>query len=98
MLKIGIIREGKVPADNRVALTPDQCRFLKESGGMEVMVQESPHRCFSDKEYRAAGIQVTNDIQDCDIMLGIKEVPVNDLVANKVYLFFSHTKKEQPHN
>lgn len=97
MLKIGLIREGKIPADNRVALTPDQCKSLREYG-IQVIVQQSPHRCFSDKEYMEAGIEVADEIAGCDIMLGIKEVPVGDLVAGKVYLFFSHTKKEQPHN
>jgi alanine dehydrogenase len=65
---------------------------------IKMMVQSSPHRCFSDKEYQSAGIPVTEDISNCDVLLGIKEVPANQLIAGKTYLFFSHTKKEQPHN
>ncbi|HVG15488.1 MAG TPA: NAD(P)-dependent oxidoreductase [Chitinophagaceae bacterium] len=98
MLKIGLIREGKIPSDNRVALTPDQCKWLNESGVAEVVVQYSAHRCFPDKEYIGAGVQVTEDVSGCDVLVGIKEVPVQDLVPRKTYLFFSHTKKEQPHN
>ena len=99
MTRIGLIKEGKTPADNRVALAPDQCKWInKNMDGVEVVVQSSPDRCFSDREYSMAGIKVVNDITDCDILLGIKEVPVDQLIPGKKYLFFSHTKKMQPHN
>lgn len=99
MTRIALIREGKVPADNRVALTPTQCKWIhKHFPGTQIVVQQSSKRCFSDTEYRRAGIEVVDDISHCDVMLGIKEVPVADLVAGKTYLFFSHTKKKQPHN
>lgn len=97
-MKIGLIKEGKIPADNRVALTPLQCRWMKENKGIEIIVQSSPGRCFTDDEYRAQGMEVRNDVTDCDILLGIKEVPVEMLIENKTYLFFSHTKKLQPYN
>lgn len=99
MVTIGLIREGKVPADNRVALTPAQCKWmLKNTKDIKVAAQSSPHRCFSDKEYRLAGVEVKEDLSDCDILLGIKEVPVAELLEGKTYLFFSHTKKLQPQN
>jgi alanine dehydrogenase len=99
MLAIGLIREGKVPADNRVALTPAQCRFLQQKvPGLTIKVQSSPTRCFTDAEYKAAGITITNNLEDCDVLLGIKEVPADMLIPGKTYLFFSHTKKKQPHN
>ena len=99
MTRIGLIKEGKTPADNRVALAPDQCKWInKNMNGVEVVVQSSPDRCFSDREYSMAGIKVVNDVADCDILLGIKEVPVDQLIPGKKYLFFSHTKKMQPHN
>jgi alanine dehydrogenase len=99
MITIGLIREGKVPADNRVALTPAQCKWiLKNSEGVKIVAQHSPTRCFSDKEYASAGVEVKEDISECDILLGIKEVPVDQLLPGKTYLFFSHTKKKQPHN
>jgi saccharopine dehydrogenase (NAD+, L-lysine-forming) len=65
---------------------------------IRVVVQTSANRCYSDKEYRLAGVEVLEDMTDCDILLGIKEVPVNDLLAGKTYLFFSHTKKQQAVN
>ena len=99
MPKIGLIREGKIPADSRVALTPAQCKWIRKNHPeVSVVVQHSDTRCYSDKEYEAAGIEVLEDISGCDILLGIKEVPIDMLVAGKTYLFFSHTKKLQPYN
>jgi saccharopine dehydrogenase (NAD+, L-lysine forming) len=99
MVKIALIREGKVPADNRVALTPAQCKWVhKNSVQVKIFAQSSANRCFTDREYRSAGVEVIEDISHCDILLGIKEVPVKDLLPGKTYLFFSHTKKKQPHN
>ena len=99
MLKIGLIREGKIPADNRVALTPAQCKWLvKNFKDISVTVQTSASRCYADKEYELAGVPVTEDLSACDLLLGIKEVPVDMLIEGKKYLFFSHTKKLQPHN
>ena len=99
MVKIGLIREGKTPVDNRVALTPEQAAQLKNKyPGMDVIVQPSKIRCFKDTEYAENGIKVTDQIDDCDIFLGIKEVPINELIHNKTYFFFSHTIKKQPYN
>ncbi|MBN8790597.1 MAG: hypothetical protein J0I84_26260 [Terrimonas sp.] len=99
MLKIGLIREGKIPADNRVALTPAQCKWIhKQNQQVKIIAQSSSHRCFTDKEYIATGVEVKEDMSECDFLFGIKEVPVHELIAGKTYLFFSHTKKEQPHN
>ncbi len=99
MTRIGLIREGKIPADNRVALTPSQCKWIfKNSEDVKISVQSSGSRCFSDREYQMAGAEVKDDLSDCDILFGIKEVPVDQLLPGKIYLFFSHTKKKQPHN
>ena len=99
MLKIGLIREGKKPSDNRVALTPAQCRWLhKNFPAIKVSAQHSSTRCFTDKEFEQAGVEIKEDMNDCDIFFGIKEVPVDMLIPGKTYLFFSHTKKLQPHN
>jgi alanine dehydrogenase len=99
MLTIALIREGKTPADNRVALTPAQCKWLhKNFNNIRVLVQHSDTRCFSDKEYTMAGVEVKEDITSCDVLMGIKEVPVEQLIEGKTYLFFSHTKKAQEHN
>lgn len=99
MLVIGLIREGKVPADSRVALGPLQCQWLQKNfPDIKILVQSSPNRCFKDAEYRQAGIEVTDDMQPCHLLLGIKEVPVTQLIPDKTYYFFSHTRKKQPYN
>jgi len=99
MLTFGLIREGKVPPDTRVALTPAQCRFLlKGDYNVKVLVQDSPNRCYTNSEYQKAGVTITEDLSSCDVLLGIKEVPLDMLIPNKTYLFFSHTKKLQQYN
>jgi saccharopine dehydrogenase (NAD+, L-lysine forming) len=99
MITIGLIREGKTPADARVALTPAQCKWIRQNReDIKIVVQTSTVRCYTDAEYIAAGITVQEDMSACDMLLGIKEIPVNMLLENKTYLFFSHTKKMQPYN
>lgn len=99
MKKIGIIREGRVPTDRRAPLSPLQCKELEiKFSGVKIYVQPSPHRCFKDEEYTDLGIPLQEDLSDCDILLGIKEVPINMLIPNKMYFFFSHTIKKQPYN
>ena len=98
MLVIGLIREGKIPADNRVALTPSQCRWMLKNTDFKIFVQPSSTRCFEDNEYERSGAVLQEDLSDCDLLMGIKEVPVDMLIANKTYMFFSHTKKMQPYN
>ncbi len=99
VVQIGLIREEKIPQDNRVAFTPLQCQWIMTHyPHVAITVQPSPHRCFRDEEYLAAGIRMNEDLSHCDILLGIKEVPVEKLLPGKTYLFFSHTKKQQPQN
>lgn len=96
---IGIIRETKDPPDRRVPLSPLQCRKLKSAHpGLKIHVQPSPIRCFSDREYQAAGITLKEDLGQCAILLGVKEVEPDALLEGKTYLFFSHTAKKQPYN
>jgi alanine dehydrogenase len=99
MIRIGLTREEKTPVDNRVALTPNQCKWIANHfPGITIVVQPSLNRCFSDDEYKNAGIQIQENLLDCDILLGIKEVPVRNLLPGKTYFIFSHTKKKQPQN
>ena len=98
-MKLGIIREEKNPPDKRVPLIPEQCKSLMEKyPRLEVVVQSSKDRCFKDEEYLSAGIPVVDDISDCDVLMGVKEVPKENLVPGKTYFFFSHTIKKQPYN
>lgn len=97
--RIGLIREGKTPPDTRVALTPRQCvQVMYDHPGLQIVVQPSPNRCYRDEEYTAAGITLQEDLSNCDILLGIKEVPIDMLIPDKTYFFFSHTKKAQAYN
>ncbi|MEZ4973159.1 MAG: NAD(P)-dependent oxidoreductase [Cyclobacteriaceae bacterium] len=98
-IKLGIIKEGKVPPDKRVPFTPLQVVEIEQRyPHVKVIVQESGVRAFTDDEYREKGIEVSSDVTDCDILMGIKEVPIKDLIPKKTYLFFSHTTKKQPYN
>jgi len=98
-MKIGIIREEKVPHDKRVALTPLQCKqILNDFPDVKVVVQPSDYRCFTNEEYKMHAIPMAEDLSDCDVLLGVKEVPVDHLIPGKKYMFFSHTIKKQKHN
>ena len=98
-MKIGVVREGKTPPDQRVPLTPAQCAELKRSyPDVELVVESSEVRRITDDEYRAEGIDVVKDLSCCDVLLGVKEVPLNELIPDTTYLFFSHTYKLQPYN
>lgn len=98
MIKIGIIREGKIPPDARTPLTPEQCAEAQVELPVRIVAQPSPIRSFKDEEFRAHGIPLQDDLSDCDVLLGVKEVPIDQLLPGKTYLFFSHTIKKQPHN
>lgn len=96
---IGLIREGKVPPDHRVPLTPKQCKkVMMLYPNVEVVAQTSPIRAYKDEEYEAQGVMVVDSLENCDFILGVKEVKIDDLIPNKTYLFFSHTIKKQPYN
>lgn len=99
MKVIGLIRESKQPADKRAPLTPQQCREIKNKfEEVDVVIESSPDRCFTDDAYRKEGIRVAENLNEADIILGVKEVAIDKLIENKTYLFFSHTIKMQQHN
>ncbi|MEA3460777.1 MAG: NAD(P)-dependent oxidoreductase [Bacteroidota bacterium] len=96
---LGIVRETKTPPDKRVPFTPKQCRSLLEQyENLELVVQPSDYRCYSDDEYRTEGIALSEDLSTCHVLMGVKEVNLNALIDQKIYLFFSHTAKKQPYN
>lgn len=99
LVKLALIREGKTPPDKRVALTPAQAaELMTRYPQLKIIVERSEIRAIPDSEYAAAGIEVMDDVSDADIMVGVKEVNIEDLVPSKTYLFFSHTFKKQPYN
>lgn len=98
-LKLGILREGKIPHDKRVAITPQQgAELVALFPEVDLRIQPCEYRCYSNDEYRAFGLNLLEDLSDCDILVGIKEVQKADLIAGKKYVFFSHTIKKQAHN
>ena len=98
-MKFGIIKERKNPPDRRVVFTPEELVKLKNQfPKAEIKVETSDIRIFPDAEYTKLGFEVTNDVSDCDVLIGVKEVPVDALIPNKKYFFFSHTIKKQVHN
>ena len=98
-MKFALIKERKNPPDRRVVLSPQACKKLVETyPEAEIIVESSDIRVFDDSEYEALGFKVTDDVSDADVMLGVKEVPVEALIPNKDYFFFSHTIKKQPYN
>ena len=98
-LKIGILREEKEHPDRRVPLPPSICADLAYAfPAIKIYVQPSKSRCYTDQEYLNFGVSLKEDLHDCDILMGVKEVPINKLLPNKKYFFFSHTIKKQPYN
>lgn len=99
MPKIGILKEGKVPIDRRVAITPAQAKYIKENfKDINLVCQKSDIRCFPDQDYNQEGIELVDHINGSDILFGVKEVPLGQLIADKTYFFFSHTIKKQDYN
>ena len=98
-MKFGILKERKNPPDRRVVFSPNELSRLKqEYQNVSVKVEHSDIRIFDDAQYNNLGIEVTDDLSDCDVLFGVKEVPVENLIPNKSYFFFSHTIKKQPYN
>ncbi len=98
-MKFGLIKERKDPPDKRVVLSPQACReILRQFPGIAIAVESSDIRVYKDRDYRDMGIEVTTEVTDCDVLLGVKEVPIDTLIPGKSYFFFSHTIKKQPYN
>ena len=99
MIKFALIKERKTPPDRRVVFSPNMLKkVVSQFPEASFKVESSNIRIFSDREYRDAGFEVSEDISDCDVLLGVKEVPIPHLIPGKKYFFFSHTIKKQPYN
>lgn len=98
-MKFGIIKERKTPPDRRVVFSPDELVELKNQfPNAEIKVESSDIRIFTDEDYKSKGFEVSDNMTDCDVLLGVKEVPISALIPNKKYFFFSHTIKKQSYN
>jgi len=98
-IRVAVIREGKIPVDERVPLTPEQVVYIRDHfREIDIEVQSSEVRRIRDEEYSALGISVVKTVEDAEVLMGVKEVPVDQLIPGKTYMFFSHTIKKQPYN
>ena len=98
-MKIGIIKEYKNPPDKRVVFSPSMCLETKKKfPEIEFFVERSDIRCFTDSEYESIGVKVVSDLSNCEVFIGVKEVPIEKLIRDKKYFFFSHTIKKQLYN
>jgi alanine dehydrogenase len=98
-IKFALIKERKSPPDRRVVFSPKKCRNLLETfPDATVVVEKSEVRVFDDNLYEKEGIELADDLLNCDVILGVKEVPIKALIPHKKYFFFSHTIKQQPYN
>jgi len=99
IMKFALIKEKKFPPDRRVVFSPEESKNLtKIFPQARIVVESSDIRIFSDQEYENEGFEIVSDLSDCDVLLGVKEVPIQALIPNKKYFFFSHTIKKQPYN
>ncbi len=98
-ITFAIIKERKNPPDRRVVFSPSKCKeIVKQFPDTRIIVESSDIRIFPDSAYKKAGFEVLKDVSEANVMLGVKEVPVDALIPNKKYFFFSHTIKKQPYN
>lgn len=98
-MKFAIIKERKNPPDRRVVFSPETLAEAREKfPEAEFVVESSDIRVFPDEVYAKLGFTVTDDVSDADVMIGVKEVPIANLIPNKKYFYFSHTIKKQPYN
>ena len=98
-IKVGILKETKTPPDRRVAVAPEQAaEMIEKFDNIELVIQSSDNRCYTDDEYKKLGLNVVDDVSDCDVLIGVKEVKIDKLLAGKKYMFFSHTAKKQRYN
>lgn len=98
-MKFGLLKERKSPPDRRVVFTPDELLRLQSAfPDVEISVESSAIRVFSDEQYQSLGFSIVEDVSHCEVLFGVKEVPVEALIPNKKYFFFSHTIKKQPYN
>ena len=98
-MKFAVIQERKSPPDRRVVLDPKSCKnLLSTFPSAELIIESSPIRAFSDIDYSSAGLEVVADVSAAEVLIGVKEVPIEALIPNKSYFFFSHTIKKQPYN
>jgi alanine dehydrogenase len=97
-MKIGILRENEKTNEKRVPITPVVAHSLLSDYRISIKIQPAKNRAFTDNEYRFAGIDVCEDLSDCNVIMGIKQPDASHLIAEKTYMFFAHVAKKQANN
>ncbi len=97
-ISLGILRETKSFWERRTPLVPNDVKSLVQKYPVDIFIQPSERRIYSEKEYIDAGATIREDLSNCSILIGIKEVEIKDFLTNKTYMFFSHTIKGQDYN
>lgn len=98
MITFGVLKERKNPPDKRVVLTPKACKTILDKYDAKIIVEPSDLRVFKESQYQMNGLEISYELDSCDVLFGVKEVPIEALIPNKKYFFFSHTIKKQPYN
>ncbi len=98
MITFGVLKERKNPPDKRVVLTPKACKTILDKDDAKIIVEPSNLRVFKESQYQMNGLEISSELDSCDVLFGVKEVPIEALIPNKKYFFFSHTIKKQPYN
>lgn len=98
MITFGVLKERKNPPDKRVVLTPKASNTILDKYDAKIIVEPSDLRVFKESQYQMNGLEISSELDSCDVLFGVKEVPIEALIPNKKYFFFSHTIKKQPYN
>ena len=98
MNTIGIRHEDKYKLERRAPLTPDHIVHFLRHNKINLLVEKSDKRIFEDDIYQQAGATLVDTLEDCNVILGVKEMPIDFFEQNKTYVFFSHVIKGQPYN
>jgi hypothetical protein len=53
---------------------------------------ESSYQNFTDEQYKELGIEIVDDINDCDVLFELKKFQ-RTLIADKSYFFFAYNQK-----
>lgn len=95
---IGIRHEDRYEMERRAPLTPQHVERLIKTKKLDFVIQSSEKRIFKDYEYEKAGAKISDSLENCGVILGVKEMPDWFFEPEKTYVFFSHVIKGQPYN
>lgn len=95
---IGIRHEDKYLLERRSPLIPTHVEKLIKESGLEIEVQTSAKRIYTDDKFKNAGAKIVDNLENADIIFGVKEMPLHFFGKSKTYIFFAHVIKGQPYN